>query len=256
MKYQRQKEILQYINEAGSARITELLERFDISKATLNRDLTDLEKGGALKKVHGGVVSNLAFQTFEPPINQKELQNKSYKEAMARIAVREILSNQAVILDSGSTIWYLAKELARRDDVENLTVITNDLKIAYTLAECENISLFVLGGMRLPEAYDLYSSQAVEVLRSLNADVYFMAGAAFDGRAGITHTSMEDTEMKKEMMKCSKRSVLCIDSSKYNITKRWSICGLDDLDEIITDARLEEESRRMLEGRCSKVIFA
>ena len=44
MKYQRQIDLLQYINNKGTVSIAELLEHFHISKATLNRDLTDLEK--------------------------------------------------------------------------------------------------------------------------------------------------------------------------------------------------------------------
>ena len=38
-------------------------------------------------------------------------------------------------------MYYLARALLARKDLENITVITNDLKVAYTLSENENISL-------------------------------------------------------------------------------------------------------------------
>ena len=59
MKYQRQAELLQYINKVETATVNELLEKFHVSKATLNRDLTALEQEGSIKKVYGGVVSIL-----------------------------------------------------------------------------------------------------------------------------------------------------------------------------------------------------
>lgn len=255
MKYQRQIDLLQYINNKGTVSIAELLEHFHISKATLNRDLTDLEKEDSIRKVHGGVVSNLPMQTFELPINKKEHYNKDYKEAIARKAVQLIQSNQSIILDSGSTIWYLAKELVKRRDIENLTVITCDLKVAYTLAEAENdnISLFVLGGMKHKDSFDLYGPTIVEILKSLNVDLYFMGVAAFDNKTGITHTYLDDVSTKKAMIQCARKVVLCADSSKYGLVKRWSICNINDINMIITDNHLTLEALNEINELCSDV---
>ena len=195
------------------------------------------------------------MQTFELPINKKELYNKAYKEAIATQAVSLIQSNQSIILDSGSTIWYLAKELVKRRDIENLTVITCDLKVAYTLAEAENdnLSLFVLGGMKHKESFDLYGPTIVEILKSLNVDLYFMGVAAFDNKTGITHTYLDDVSTKKAMLQCAKKVVLCADSSKYGLVKRWSICNVEDVDMIITDNHLSDESLAEIKEKCSEI---
>lgn len=254
MKYQRQAELLQYINKMETVTVNELLEKFHVSKATLNRDLTALEQEGSIKKVYGGVMSNAEFQTFDLPIGQKEMAHKAEKERIAAETLRMIRSGQTIILDSGSTIWYLAKELAKREDIENLTVVTCDLKVAYTLADHKNISLYVLGGMKQVESYDLYSPNMLEVLGSLNADSYYMAGAAFDSQTGVTHTYQSDVTVKLAMMECAKEVIFCTDSSKYGLVKRWKLCDLRRLKTIVTDDyALTKENEKELRDLCDDV---
>lgn len=254
MKYQRQAELLQYINKVETATVNELLEKFHVSKATLNRDLTALEQEGSIKKVYGGVVSNVEFQVFDLPIDQKEMVHRAEKERIAREAVGMIQSGQTVILDSGSTIWYLAKELARREDIENLTVVTCDLKTAYTLADHKNISLYVLGGMKQPESYDLFSANMLDTLKTLNADTYYMAGAAFAPQTGVTHTHQSDLNVKWAMMECAREVIFCTDSSKYGLVKRWKLCDLRRLRTIVTDDyALNEENEKELRDLCDDV---
>lgn len=253
MKYQRQLEILQYINEKGSATISELLERFTISKATLNRDLTNLENNFSIKKVHGGVISNIEAQTFDYPISQKELQHKDEKILIAKAVVKMIHTGQTILFDSGSTIWYLAKELVLRDDITDLTVITNDIKIAYTLTDNPNISIYVLGGFRLKDTYDLYEPSMLNTLSQLNIDTYFMAASAFDSHAGITHFDQTDITIKNSMMSRSNKIILCSDSSKYAVVKRWKLCNLNEVDEIFTDYHISDKNIEDIKLLCKNL---
>lgn len=256
MKYQRQIDVLQYINLKGNATINELLENFTISKATLNRDLTELVNEGCIQKVHGGVVSKIASQVFELSSTKKEIYNKEYKEFIANKACQTINSNESIILDSGSTMYYIARELSTRDDLENLTVITSDLKVAYTLAKCDNISLIVLGGVKHKDSYDLYGPTVIEILKSLNANKYFMATSAFDSSSGITHTDFDDVQTKKAMLECSKDIILCADSSKYGLIKRWSLCDIESVHKIITDSRLAKEHLDRIRELCADIVLA
>lgn len=256
MKYQRQIDLLQYINSKGHATVDELLKKFAVSKATLNRDLTDLVNEGSIQKVHGGVVSKVASQIFELPSLKKEVYNKEYKEMIAKKAVSMIHSNESIILDSGSTMYYIACELVKRDDLENLTVITNDLKVAYTLSANERISLIVTGGMKHHDSFDLYGPSVAGILMSLNANRYFMAASALDVECGVTHTDYDDIITKKEMMNSSKEIILCADSSKYGLVKRWSLCTINEVDCIITDQRLSKASQEELRASEADVLFA
>lgn len=54
---ERRRQILEWLSAEGSLGITEIAERFGISKMTVHRDLELLEGRQALKRIHGGVVS-------------------------------------------------------------------------------------------------------------------------------------------------------------------------------------------------------
>ena len=83
MKYQRHIDMLQYIINKGNVSIEELLSHFNVSKATLNRDINELVKSGNVSKVHGGVVSTVNSGEFEQVIEDKERLNISFKTKIA-----------------------------------------------------------------------------------------------------------------------------------------------------------------------------
>ena len=56
---ERQAEIISTLEEHGEVKVNDLAARFDISKETIRRDLTDLEKTGILVRTHGGAVRNV-----------------------------------------------------------------------------------------------------------------------------------------------------------------------------------------------------
>ena len=45
---ERQKEIVEYINSTGSAKIGDLADKFEVTKETIRRDLTHLQEIGAI----------------------------------------------------------------------------------------------------------------------------------------------------------------------------------------------------------------
>ena len=48
--------ILSMLEEKGALSVTELVEQLNTSESTIRRDLVTLDRGGWLKKVHGGAV--------------------------------------------------------------------------------------------------------------------------------------------------------------------------------------------------------
>lgn len=254
MKQQRQILILDYINEKGSVTNNELLERFSVSKATLNRDLTALEAENAIRKVHGGVLSLEAVKTFELPIKKKELIFTEYKEAIAREAMELVRDHQVILLDSGSTTLEIARLIAGRH-WDNLTVVSNDIKIMASLMENDSLSLFMLGGERTPQSYNTLGSYTSLPLKNIHVDLLFLGTASFDLRSGVTYVGTEEAELKQAMIRCSDKIALVADSAKYNTVKRWGVCALSELSYIITDERMAKEDREALRAECPCVII-
>ena len=60
MKEERYKIILEKLNKQEIINVEELSRELNVAKMTIRRDLTELEKKGVLKKVHGGATISRA----------------------------------------------------------------------------------------------------------------------------------------------------------------------------------------------------
>ena len=49
--------ILALVDQEGSVKIADLVQRLDISESTVRRDLSAMDEKGMLVKVHGGAIS-------------------------------------------------------------------------------------------------------------------------------------------------------------------------------------------------------
>ena len=256
MKSKRQIEILDYINERGSSDVAELIKVFDISKATLNRDLTELEKEGYVRKIHGGVISKRTMLTFEPLQREKESVESEFKVIIAREAIKEIKDGSIIILDSGTTSLALAIEISQQNHFENLTIATNDLKVAMALADVDFVKLIVLGGQQRNGLYSLIGPITTKALDSINADMFFFCIDALDFERGISNANFEEVGIKQQMLKSAKKIILLADHSKFNKWRLAKICDFTEVDKVITDFRITEKEIDRLHEFVVDIIIA
>ena len=82
--------ILDLLAQKRSATVLELCDALDASESTIRRDLTQLDRQGLLKKVHGG--ATLVGRTVladEPPMAAREEQSVEEKRLIARAAAAD-----------------------------------------------------------------------------------------------------------------------------------------------------------------------
>ena len=53
---ERQKLIEAYILEQGSVTVQELSDKFQVSRVTVRKDLSELEKSASIQRMHGGAI--------------------------------------------------------------------------------------------------------------------------------------------------------------------------------------------------------
>ena len=104
--------ILDLLAQKRSATVLELCDALDASESTIRHDLTQLDRQGLLKKVHGG--ATLVGRTVladEPPMAAREEQSVEEKRLIARAAAAMITEKDFIFLDAGSTTLALAAAL-------------------------------------------------------------------------------------------------------------------------------------------------
>lgn len=233
----RQQTILDQLDKDGSVSVTDMVARFEVSEMTIRRDLAQLEKQGLLRRVYGGAVSQRG-RSYEPPFILRTTENLDSKQRIGAAAAALIKNGDSISLDVGTTTLELAKNLHTK---QNLTVITASLQIANELINHPGIRLIVTGGILRPGELSLIGHLSENAFREFYVDKLFLAAGAVDLQEGVTEFNLEDTLIKRAMIKNAKQIILIVDSSKFQQTAFASILPLQLIHTIITDNEIDDE---------------
>jgi DeoR family transcriptional regulator, aga operon transcriptional repressor len=247
---QRQARIVQQLQEDGFVEIARLSASLGADRSTIRRDLGALERRGLVRRTRGGALAGPASGHADIPYEAKRRAQTPAKEAIGARAAELVEPEEAVLLDSGSTTFEVARALRHR---RGITVVTNDLNVAMCLAESPGIRLVVTGGILLESVYTLVGPRTVEELRDLHVDRAFLGADAIHHEAGITNVTLVEVEVKRAMIAAAREVVVVADSSKFEHRALAPVCALDDVGLILTDEGLDRERRELYGERLSCV---
>lgn len=247
---QRQVRIVQQLQERGFVEIAEISSTLAVDRSTIRRDLEKLVKSGLARRTRGGALPGPSSGLADIPYEVKRIERTPEKQAIGQAAAARVLEGEAVLLDSGSTTYQIALALRRH---RNISVVTNDLNVAMCLAESPGVRLVVTGGILLESVYTLVGPRAVEELRALHVDRAFLGADAIHHQAGITNVTFVEVEVKQAMIAAAREVVVATDSSKFEHRALARVCGLEDIDLILTDDQLDPTIQDLYEGRVQTV---
>lgn len=242
MSIERHKEIFEYISRNGFASADELAEHFNISAVTIRRDFIKMEKEQLIKKVHGGA-SLAASAVFSAPLQFRMRQNAERKKAIAEYAVSLIKRGETILLDAGSTCYYLAEVLPEH---MNLRVITHSCENVAVLKTKQGIEVICSGG-ELDRSICAYVGPMTErFLREFYADKSFLAAAYINIEQGCVNNKITETTIKRLIYEHAKEQFLLVDSSKFGVRGFHCSIGIDEFKgTIITDKGLSKEQKTL-----------
>lgn len=226
---ERRNEIAKLLLQDGNIKAGELAKRFDVSAETIRKDLIYLEEQGIAQKSYGGAIAST--ELLERPIALKQMENMDIKTKIAKKALDFIPEKGTVILDTGSTVYALAKLLTLRS---GLTVFTNSIIVLNLLADSEN-DVFSLGGKVRGSSKGLVGPWGLRALESIHADAAFLGSDGFKNFEGPSSASYEEAELKKAMAACCDRAVLLCDSTKFSRDSLFQFCKWEDLCAVVTN---------------------
>lgn len=237
---ERRKLIMDTLELEGKVEIIQLSDVLCVTPMTIRRDFDVLEKQKRLIRTHGGAVAPQALiheRTFE----SKSVMAVEEKRAIALEAMSFVRDGMTVLLDSGTTTLEIARLLKLR---EQITVITNDIKIAAELMDSK-LEVIVLGGRLQNDVGALFGSLTEDTLRSIHVDLFFLGANAVHSSFGITTPTIEKASLKRAMNRTAEQIILVTDSTKFNQKAFSKVCDLGDVTTIVTDDKLAEELKEM-----------
>ena len=252
----RRELIAEHVQRHGSARVSDLTEALGVSDMTIRRDLEALDQAGVLDKVHGGATlpADTAPTSVEPGFVVKSTTQVDEKEAIAKAAAALVRQGTAIGLTAGTTTWHLAGAL---DDIADLMVVTNSMRICDRLLATERSDLTVLltGGIRTPSDA-LVGPLAIRSLETLHLDQVFMGVHGMNERAGYTTPNLLEAETNKAFVASAAQLVVVADHTKWNTIGLAGIAPLDAATAVVTDLGLSGEAGDTLRAHVPNVVLA
>jgi DeoR family transcriptional regulator, aga operon transcriptional repressor len=236
----RRRDIQARVEQTGYVEARQLATELMVDVSTIRRDLDALARLGLVQRTHGGALPLSEGQPIDLPYEVKKRERLAEKRAIAAYAASLVTDGSSLVLDSGSTTYALAEAIRDRRD---LTVATNDLRIAHHLAAAGGLRLFVTGGQLIDSVFTLVGPGALANLAGLHVDWAFLGADAIDADAGVTNVNTVEIPIKQAMLESGARKVLLADSSKFGRQALARVVGNDAFDFIVTDAGLAPQMR-------------
>jgi DeoR family transcriptional regulator of aga operon len=237
----RQSQMSDLVEQEGFTRVTDLARRFGVSTVTVRSDLSALEAHGRLRRVRGGAVPS-GVGAAEKPLELSAAEQAREKLAIAARAAQLVSSGDVVLLDVGSTTTAIAEALIARRDIRDLTVVTSALNVALRLEQAaDRISVIVSGGTVRPLQHSLVNPYATLLLEQITAHIAFIGCNGVDARGGVTNRNVAEAEIKRAMVRSSRRAVAVADGTKLGEVEVARVCPVADIDLLITDDSADED---------------
>ena len=234
---ERLNEILKIVERHGYVTVKFLTSALHYSNATINRDLNILEKQKLVQRSYGGVeaVKHIGISL---PFRYHKM--KAEKLRIGRRAADFVQDGDRIFIDGSTTAEYMAEFLHEK---KNLTVVTNNIKLALKLSEF-GIAVICLGGTIVEKPSMLGGSLTVENATNYKVDKMFFstAGVNLDGEIGTTELYFA---MHKVIAKNAKEVYFLVDHDKLNVPCPM-LFHFENLTAIISDISFPEDTKNRL----------
>lgn len=225
MVNERQKRILNLLEERGSLSLHELIDYCEVSEATIRRDLTSLEEKNLLYRTHGGAMKRTSARGSEIGVEAKRTEFLPEKKEVAKYLCKNIVqSGQTIYLDAGTSTYEMIDYLRDR----KITVVTNS---TYHLPRLINnkIHTIILGGTLKHSTQAVVGPAAIEQLKNYSFDMCFIGCNGVDENFGVTTADESEAFIKSLAIQNSKKKYVLADKTKFGHRKFQKFAELDEV---------------------------
>jgi len=258
---EREALILTLLRERGFVSFRELESRMEDSPATIRRDLERLDREGKLSRVRGGAKApaggaeipvDVGFPRLSGvPFHENIGKHRNEKEAIGRVAAAMCTPGEGVMIDGGSTTLQMCPQLAGL----GLQVLTNSLHIVSALIGQAGTRVLVPSGAVFPEQNIILSVFGDDGMPRFHAPKLFM-GAASVGPQGLMQADVVLVAGERRFIERADTVIILVDASKFDGPSGNIVCGLDEVDVIVTDDRVTDKTAAMIERAGVKLVVA
>ena len=248
LKEERQHTILNEVDLHNRILITDIAEALDVSIDTIRSAVDELDAENKLRKVHGGAISMGYMTNSARNTNIYKLDDKV---AIATKAITMLRDGAVIFLDGGTTCMELARIIPEK---MNLTCFTISLPVAMELSHKANINVISIGGQISKEAQIAIGANAIHHISEIRFDYSFIGTGYVDATFGLTEFDWDIVQIKKAIIKASKKTVLLSISEKLNSQHRYKTCDISSINTMITELNPNDLLLKAFKNHDIKII--
>lgn len=240
------------VQQKKAVTVKNLAEKYFVSPSTIRRDLDVLEREGLIRRTYGGAVL-LIHPSNEIPYSIRTNENTAAKNIIGELAADLIVENQFIALDTTSTVAFMLPHLRHK---ANLKILTNSAQITLECVDTlPSARVFCTGGWMNKFSLGFEGETTRQRIAEYHTDVLFFSARYVSLETGITDVNEEDVYLKQQMIRNSRKVVFLCDHTKFDHTSYRLICGIEDIDYLVTDKRPADIWLTNLESAGVEVIF-
>lgn len=240
----RHQRIMNRLAKEGAVNVLDLCNDLNVSSVTIRKDLKFLEDRSLLYRTHGGATLTNPYAS-DRSVNEKEKIKSGEKSSIGAAAASLIEPNDCICIASGTTVLSLAKNIHPKS---HLTVITAALNVALELIHHPGIEVIQLGGLLRKSSSSVTGTYAEKILDDFSCSKLFLGVDGIDTEFGLTTTNMMEAQLNRKMIQASQKTIVLADSSKFGKRGFGRICGLEDIEQVITDSGISDHMVKTLNG--------
>lgn len=233
LKEERQQTILSEVELHNRILLTDIADVLDVSIDTVRRDVKELDAENKLKKVHGGAIS-LGFTSSS--VRNDNIYRLEQKSKIAEKALDLLKPGGVIFIDGGTTCSELARLIPANLE---LTCFTHSLPVATELLAKGGLTVIMVGGQVSKESQTAIGANAIHNLSEIRVDYSFIGTGYVDSNYGLTEFDWDIVQVKKAIIKSSKKTVLLSISEKLNSQHRYKSCDINAINTMITELNPE-----------------
>lgn len=193
----------------------------------------------------------VAVIKHEATYTEKMVTMMEEKRLLASTCAAMVKPGDTVFLDSGTTIYEIAKLIM---DIPDLTVITNDIEIGFLLHK-SNVELMICGGMVQKKTGSIFGTFSNQMMAYMHVGIAFMGAMSIDSNYNVLTPTMDKASLKRMIVKNANKRYLVVDHSKFNRQALMKINNLQDYTGVVTTKVFNEKERKQMGELKIKVIM-
>jgi DeoR family fructose operon transcriptional repressor len=146
--------------------------------------------------------------------------------------------------------------VVRRVHGKELTVVTNSITIASTLADRPGIELMMLGGRIRYRTGAAVGTWTTSALSDVYTDVAFLGTNGFSVERGFTTPDQAEAVAKAAMTTAARRVIMVADATKAGQVHLHRFATVDQVAMLLTDSSLDEDTVEEFDAAGVEVVRA